>query len=231
MDKKQVPLNLVPISGMQGTGKDTLINDLLQAPEGVVGNLPFKLVHYQKCEMTTFTDIMERQIRRIAKHAIDWNRATKLAIDNPDTIVLMDRCYCDASVYIDCFEFLDWISQAERDYLHGLLQQAFDLWDTTQIRPFFLNPSLGFIKRNLKVRAEQGKAKWKEDDQRYLDTLYRAYNYDLSVTDPWDVVGYSGSNEFETGYECIEESRTSRVLLLRNHLVNQWRKHTKGLSN
>lgn len=227
MDKKQVPLNLVAISGMQGSGKDTLINDLLQAPEGVVGRLPFKLVHYKKCEMTTFTDIMERQIRRIAKHAIDWGRATKLALDNPDTIVLVDRCYCDASTYIDCFELLNWISQRERDYLHDLLDQAFDLWDVTQIKPFFLNPPLWFIRKNLKIRAEQGKAKWREDDDSYLSTLHTSYNFSLSVDDPWETIGYKWANEFEPGYECIENSRTSRVFLLRNYLLNRWLGHTK----
>ena len=229
MAKKEAPLNLVCVSGMQGTGKDTLINDLLQSSQGIIGNLPFKLIHYKKCEMTTFEDLMERQIRRIAKHAIDWMRATKLAIDNPDTIVIMDRCYCDAIVYIDCFEILNWITVAERDYLHDLLQQAFDLWDTDSIEPFFLNPPLAFVEKNLKIRAEEGKAKWKEDNSQYLTTLYRTYNYSISKADPWNVIGCSDSNDLNPGYECMETSRVSRILLFRNHIVNQWRKHIKNL--
>lgn len=230
MVKKQVPLNLVPISGMQGTGKDTLINDFLTAPEGVTGTLPFKPIHYKKCEITAFDDLMERQIRRIAKHVIDWGRATKLAFDNPDTMVIMDRCYHDATVYIDTFEFLGWYSERDRDYLHDLLIQAFEPWDTDGIQPFFLNPPLGFIKENLKARAERGEAKWREDNEEYLNVLYKAYNYYLSVDDPYGVVGYPHSNEATPGYECIQTNRTSRILLLRNHLLKQWRKHTNAIS-
>ena len=61
-----MPKNVVFLSGCHGTGKSTLKEKLLE-------QIPY-LIRYDKCEMTSFEDIFERQIRRIAKYR-KWRKA------------------------------------------------------------------------------------------------------------------------------------------------------------
>lgn len=55
MLKETVPLNLVTISGMQGSGKDTLIEDLFNSPISSKERIMLcKLLSYKKCEMSSY---------------------------------------------------------------------------------------------------------------------------------------------------------------------------------
>lgn len=225
MVREAVPLNLVPISGMQGTGKSTLIEDFLKAPEGILGSFPYlATIHYSKCEMTTFDDIMERQIRRIAKHVIDWRRAIQLAHKFPNCMIITDRCYHDAECYIQAFYALDWLTTDENDYLRDLLYTSFSPWDVEQIKPFFLNPPLSFIKENLSKRKDEQGMKWKEDNDDYLEAVFRSYNYYFSQSEEYGIPYIEkGTNEFIPGYECFDTSRVSRMMRLRNYLIDRWK--------
>ena len=69
MTKRKCPKNLVFISGMHRCGKDTLIEDFLRMSKET--ELPFKLIRYNNCKMTSFKDVFKRQVRRIAKYVID----------------------------------------------------------------------------------------------------------------------------------------------------------------
>ena len=89
------PNNLVFISGVHGTGKTTLMMEILKSmPE---------LLLYEKCEITSFEDCFERQIRRIAKYRIDYNRIRQMCRQNPDKIIITDRCFYDAMIYLMTF--------------------------------------------------------------------------------------------------------------------------------
>ena len=225
MAKRKVPMNLVVVSGMQGSGKDTLLEDLLYTYPDITSRLPCQVMRYRKCKMTTFRDLMERQIRRIAKYAIDWCRAIKVADDHPDLMVVTDRCYHDGAIFIDALQFLDWITTKERDYLRDLLDDTFSMWNTDQIKPFFLNPPLEFIQQNLKKRQMAGLSKWREDDEDYIKLLFKSYNYYFTKYDPYGIAGID-SAECIPGYECCVTDRKERVGALVTCLKRRWYNYT-----
>ena len=61
---------------------------MIRAEEGIIDYFIFDVIRYYKCEMTSFKINFERQPRRIAKYAIDFYRVIKLAIENPNSIII-----------------------------------------------------------------------------------------------------------------------------------------------
>lgn len=223
MLKETIPLNLVPISGMQGSGKDTLIEDLFNAPASSKEcMMPFEIMRYKKCDMTSYEDIIERQVRRIAKYVIDWRRAIKMAKENPNCMIITDRCYHDAICYLTSFQTLGWITEDQYDWLHDLLKESFRPWSTNQIKPFFLNPPLSFIRQNLQKRARAGQEKWKESDIDYIDAVFKSYNHYLSKDDSRGIVGYTDDPDLIPAYEYIGTDRAKRVMDLMVCLKRRW---------
>lgn len=163
---RMLPDNVVFISGVHGTGKTTLKNELCKLPY-VIG--------YEKCEMTQFDQIFERQIRRIAKYRIDYERICDLAESNPDKIILADRCVYDAYAYLDTFLKLGWLKP--EDY-YDCLSMTRALFPTSEMSPRYvlqLTPPLSTIKEWLKKRQTEVGTKWCEKDEGYLETLYKRY--------------------------------------------------------
>lgn len=223
MLKETVPLNLVPISGMQGSGKDTLIEDLFNTSASSKKRMmPFEIMRYTKCEMTPFEDIMERQVRRIAKYVIDWQRAIKMAKEHPNHMIITDRCYHDAECYLAAFQVLDWITDKQRDWFHNILEESFRPWNTNQIKPFFLNPPLAFIQQNLQKRARDGKGKWHESDTDYIEAVFTSYNYYFSKDDPHGVIGFTDAQDVLPAYEYTGTDRAKRVVDLMICLKRRW---------
>ena len=166
----EVPRNLVILSGVHGCGKNTLMDDYLNANI----NNEFQVLRYHKCKMTAFDNIFERQTRRIAKYAIDWHRIMKMATDNPDKMILTDRCFWDAFAYLHSFRVLGWITTEEYEWLMRMLETAFLPYRHTQIKPFFLLPPFELIQSNLHTR-QQKFVKWNEKDLQYCQTTYNQY--------------------------------------------------------
>ena len=165
---KEIPSNVVFLSGMLGAGKTEL-------KKKIAKELDF-VIPYSKCEMTDFTDTFERQIRRIAKYRIDFERICKLATNNPEKIILADRCILDAHAYLDAFLKLGWLSTEEWDMCKRLTKEMFP---TNQERPcqvIFIQPSFNKIKETLKQKQDAKGLKWQEDFEKYIRTVYEMYN-------------------------------------------------------
>lgn len=170
-----VPKNLVFVSGCHGSGKDYLINQYFDWYEKHKVELDYKAIRYNKCEMTSFTNIYERQIRRIAKYAIDFRRILTLCTRNPDYVVVTDRCpVLDPYCYINAFYRLEYIDNEVKDHLLRILDDTFSFWDKKEImkRVFLLIDYDDNILEKIKKRDAN---KWNEDDDRYTKAVAAEY--------------------------------------------------------
>ena len=193
---KEIPSNVVFLSGMLGAGKTEL-------KKKIAKELDF-VIPYSKCEMTDFTDTFERQIRRIAKYRIDFERICKLATNNPEKIILADRCILDAHAYLDAFLKLGWLSTEEWDMCKRLTKEMFP---TNQERPcqvIFIQPSFNKIKETLKQKQDAKGLKWQEDFEKYIRTVYEMYN-NLNIM--------GGEKYYSDDYEKIEKA-------IKNYLID-----------
>lgn len=163
-----MPKNVVFLSGCHGTGKSTLKEKLLE-------QIPY-LIRYDKCEMTSFDDIFERQIRRITKYRIDHERIAKLALDNPNKIILTDRCVFDAIAYIDAFSGLGWLGDSDTITCKHMIDTLFPGINYPK-NIILLHPSLDTIKEFLSKRQSEEGTKWNENDEEYLNMVYHHYDY------------------------------------------------------
>lgn len=164
-----MPKNVVFLSGCHGTGKSTLKEKLLE-------QIPY-LIRYDKCEMTSFEDIFERQIRRIAKYRIDHERIAKLALDNPDKIILTDRCVFDAIVYIDAFSTLEWLGNSDTNTCKHMINALFPDAVYYPKNIILIHPPLDTIRGFLSKRQSEEGTKWNEKNEEYLDMVYHCFDY------------------------------------------------------
>ena len=199
----QIPPNIMFISGMHGSGKDTLIEDLLNDKS----KNDCEIIRYKKCELTSFEDIYERQMRRLAKYSIDLYRVIKLALYNPYKMIITDRCIIDAFVYLKTFKDIKWLNTEEYDYLMNVTDSMFNKWSYYAFKPFVLFPTYEFILENLKKR-QQTHTKWRETDLTYARAIYDSY-YQLCVK-------YEDKDDPKYSLEvCTIEDREERLAYLK----------------
>lgn len=242
MVEKQIPANLVVISGMHGSGKDTLIEDFITTVKentALREYMDYDVKRYTKCDMTSFEDNFERQIRRIAKYGIDWYRAIKMAVENPDSIILMDRGYLDAKAYLTAFYMLNWMDTSEYKMLHNLLDIVFSAHNTMKMDPFILCPPFDLIEENLAKRKAEGKTKWNEDNEEYNKIVYKNYVFSakeiIDVEDPPPECPYSCYPKFCFNRTqkivtcfCREKDRKKRVNILLKYCNERYAKFKKS---
>lgn len=207
---REIPKNLIFISGIHGCGKDTLIEDLFA--DGRINKLPFRLLRYQKCEMTSFDRIFERQVRRIAKYTIDFKRAVRLAVDNPDAIIITDRSILDARTYLEAFKRLNWLAVEETNWLIDILKVSFEPFISCDLITFLLLPPYDFVDNNLNKRQREEGPKWHETDREYCRCVYDIYE---SVNDVCELT-------------CHETGRKERVDILFDFINKQWDSFVKS---
>lgn len=172
----KVPENLIFLSGCHGCGKDYIINRYFSWQEENNDKILFKAMRYNKCEMTGFEEVYERQVRRIAKYAIDFKRIIDTCIDNPDRIIITDRCpVLDPYCYVKAFAKLNFISNEIEKHLLNLLDESFIFWDKKDIlsRVFLIKDASNTILNNIKNRNAN---KWNEDDINYTLAVIEEYN-------------------------------------------------------
>ena len=171
----KIPENVYFICGMHGSGKTTLCREFLKLyPE-------IKTIYYQKCEMTSFQDVFERQLRRIARFGIDYYRINQLAKENPDAIILCDRCIYDGMCYVKAFHKLKYISQSEYQMLWNMVKSLWGTGKRDQIKSegkcVFLFTPFAQIRRNLAKRQKLSGPKWNEKNMHYGKVVWQEYNH------------------------------------------------------
>lgn len=167
--KTMIPNNLLYISGPQGSGKTTLKRMLEKQDERFVSYV--KLSHLIKLD-----DPFERQLLRLTKYRIDYDRQKKLAEDNPDKIIICDRCIYDWGVYTEVFRQLGWITKEQFNILDSASRSLFPV-DDLPINIVYLDPPLDVIKNWIKGRQAVEGAKWRENNFEYLEKVVTEYAF------------------------------------------------------
>ena len=158
--------NIVFISGVQCSGKSTLVESLNE-------KIPYVEL-YRKCEMTSFEDVFLRQIRRVAKYRIDYELIQEMAKTNPQKLILCDRSIYDAKVYLDSFYQLGWLTKEQYTSTTNMLYALFYKDDMFPKYNYLLIPPFEKVQKWLKKR-QKTQIKWREDDEVYLKTVYDNY--------------------------------------------------------
>ncbi len=168
--------NVVYFSGSHGSGKSTLIKKLAEKDSA------FSI--YKKLELPQkFQDIPRRYHVRMIRYYLQAHYLNKLSKENPDKILLCDRCAYDNLAYMTGFLYFRWISKEEfqnEKRLHDFLV-------TENLKPkniIYLNPPLDEVINNIKKRwKETGKKKWREDNFQYLEAVRKGFEKVYSEAD------------------------------------------------
>lgn len=160
--------NLVYISGPHGSGKSTL-KQLLekQAPD---------ILSYNRLEhMIKLDDPFERQLLRITKYRLDFERQKNMANSNPDKLILCDRCIHDGIVYTLSFMEIGWLSVEHTALIIvQVLNAMFGAKDMPR-NVILLQPTTEVTQQWIRKRQEVEGGKWRENDFSYLDIISECY--------------------------------------------------------
>ncbi len=169
---------VVYISGIHGCGKSTLRKALEK-------NHAFLL--HDRPGHVAFDEPYFRQLWRIVRYQIEVEDQKKWARNNPNKIIIGDRCFLDAVMYNKAFLLNGWLAQSEFDRLTRVCRslfvnedpgRAFDMNEDHPKFVVYLDQPLPFVKKNIVTRWEIEGKKWREGDFEYLrvlDGLYRDF--------------------------------------------------------
>lgn len=161
--------NLIYLCGPHGSGKSTLAEKLKRKnarvliPELFSRNVKFNI-----------EDEEYRQVLKICSRAIENFEFLQIAKENPEKIVLGNRCLHDVLAYNWVYFNRGWIP---KDTYERYNQYARDFFRQDNSEPFaiILNPEFEACKSHLEKRwLEKGK-KWREEDLEYARLACEAY--------------------------------------------------------
>jgi len=161
--------NLFFLCGPHGSGKTTLEKSLVSLGEGVVAPELFS----RSVKLDTENEAY-RQILKLGSRAIENFEYLKLAKENPDKIILGNRCVYDCQAYHWVFKERGWISQEKYELYDKFLDINFQ-GELESPKAIVLNPGFEVVKRHLEGRWNGNGKKWREDDLDYLELACKAY--------------------------------------------------------
>lgn len=160
--------NLFYLSGPHGSGKTTLERELVaynprtMAPELYSRNVKFN------------TEPFYREILKMGGRAIENYEYLETAKNNPDKLIIANRCVYDDSAYHLAYLKKGWLSLEEYDFFEGLMSYYFREENSSPYA-IVLNPPFEVVERHLKKRWETKDKKWREDDMEYARLACEAY--------------------------------------------------------
>lgn len=161
--------NLVFLSGPHGSGKTTLGNQItrvdasVMAPELYSRNIKFN------------TEPESRLLLKICGRSIENFEYYELARQNPNKIILGNRCIYDQQVYNRVYQRKGWISQEALE-LANVLSRNFYMPELRNPRAIILNPGFDICKKHLEKRWNEKGKKWREEDEEYLNLACGEYS-------------------------------------------------------
>ncbi len=160
--------NLVFISGPHGAGKTTLVERLQQEYSEII-------VPELKTTTPKFhTNPSDRQKLKLSQKAIESFEALEIAREQPERIIIGNRCRYDCDAYSLAFHKLGWITLEDHE---KLLQIGKFIYTAELYSPLaiVLNPPFEVVKKRLQGRWKKEEKKWNEDDMDYCQAACSAY--------------------------------------------------------
>ncbi|MBI4141807.1 deoxynucleoside kinase [Candidatus Woesearchaeota archaeon] len=160
--------NLIFLCGPHGGGKTTLEKRLQEAcPKILLPELTSKTPKFH-------TNPVERITMKLCERAIENYEALRIAKQNPDRIVLANRCIYDADAYADAYFAMGWITQEEHGDQHSFARFAFPK-ELREPYAVVLNPLCEVVWERLQQRWLKEEKKWNEGDKEYCFAACKAY--------------------------------------------------------
>jgi len=171
--------NLVFVSGPHGSGKSTLIKELLkETPNSCSPTLVTSTPRFYWGNFKGKIDYQNRQALKCAQRAIENYEYFSAAIQNPNKLIFGDRCIYDLKAYVDASISLDWMKETEKE---EVLECARILFPKELHKPLaiVLNPGFEICKERIEKRWEETEwVKFMETDENYLQAVCNAFeNY------------------------------------------------------
>ena len=161
-------MSLFFISGPHGAGKTTLVEKLQQAcPEILVPELKTVTPKFH-------TSPLERITMKICQRAIENFEALEIAEQNPDRIVLANRCIYDALAYAEAYFSLGRINEKQLEDQRNYSLFAFPE-KVRSPKAIVLNPPFSIVRERLDKRWQSEQKKWNEENLDYCRAACSAY--------------------------------------------------------
>ncbi len=199
--------NLVFVSGPHGSGKSTLITNLVEGiPNAISPALRTRSPQFywggdeEVLEMNFF----HRQALKYAQRAFENYEYLAVAKREPDKLVIGDRCIYDAHAYREAGIKLGWLTE-EQDLKIERDLKILNPLELLEPHCIILNPGFEVCRKHLERRwKETGWVKFMETDLKYLRTVCESFE------------AFKDKEEFFYIGDELDYSRESQLNGLRN---------------
>jgi len=167
--------NLIFVSGPHGSGKTTLINNIVERiPHAISPELKTKTpeLYWGDDKKIMRMNYHHRQALKYAKRAFEGYEYFMTAKKNPNNLIIGDRCIYDCHVYNAVEVSLGWLPKSDVEEQLQLLH----LDELLEPKCIVLNPGFDVCKTQLEKRnKETGWIKYKGEDMGYLRAICDAF--------------------------------------------------------
>ncbi|MBI2662918.1 AAA family ATPase [Candidatus Woesearchaeota archaeon] len=157
---------IIYFSGCHGSGKTTLINELVKRN-------PDKFIKFVKIPVPKSEDLHERIKVRLVRYYLQPFYQQEMSENNPSKYVLGDRCIIDSKAYLLGFLEIGWINKKEFDEFSSIEKSLFNGNYPKNI--VFVNPTLEEAIANIKNRWKHSRKKYREEDFGYLEATINGF--------------------------------------------------------
>ena len=162
---------IIYVSGTQGAGKSTLIEEICKAdPEQ-------HIAYPDRLKFVKVLTPVERQVAKMVKFYQEKCDQAAFATEHPGKIVLADRSFYDGIVYGRAFRNLGWITEEQCDMIEEIARLMMAVTgDTFAHYEVLVNPPFDVVQKRLEHRWAENRKKWKEDDIAYIREAHAEFN-------------------------------------------------------
>jgi hypothetical protein len=168
--EKQITVqsNLIYLCGPHGSGKTSLGKALIKYDSRII------MPELYSRNIKLHTENGQRQILKMASRALENYEYLQIAKENPQNIVLGNRCIYDVKAYNLTFLNKGWITSNMYE-INNQNCKTFFSDENSEPLAIIMNPGFEIIKKHLHNRWAKHDKKWLEDDMEYNRLTCEAY--------------------------------------------------------
>ena len=161
--------NLIYLCGPHGSGKTTLGKEIRKEDSRIV--IPELFSRNVKFSIE---DAEYRQVLKIGARAIENFEYLNYAKNNPEKIILGNRCIYDVLAYNWIYFMKGWINEQTYNNYNLFTLCSFKN-ENLEPLAIIVSPGMDAVKRHLQKRWNEKGKKWREEDMQYAKLACQAY--------------------------------------------------------